>query len=91
MNGSVQVSHGNTAYAGMPGPVRFDPPVSLAADVRFPACPACGEGTVILFVCGRCGSRDGSPSFCCQESMLVRGVYVSLLPGMHAAQGCPLV
>ena len=91
MSETVQVSHANAAYAGMPGPVTFDPPVSLAADVTMPACPSCGEGTVFLFICGLCGSKDGSPSFCCQDSMLVRGAYVSVLGGAHSWLGCSLI
>ena len=84
------ISHANAAYAGLPGPVTFSPPVSLAADVDMPSCPCCGDGTVFLFVCGRCGSKDAAP-YCCQERMLVRGAYVSVLPGHHSWLGCALM
>jgi len=75
----------------IPPAARFDPPVSLAADVRMPACPACGAGTVFLWVCGLCGSTDGSPAYCCGESMLVRGAYVSMLGSAHSWLGCTLL
>lgn len=84
------VSHANAAYAGMPAPVTFDPPVSMAGDWTTPVCPCCGEGTVLLFTCGNCGSTDPGP-YCCQELPLVRGAYVSVLPGYHSWLGCALV
>ena len=85
-----KVAHANAAYAGMPAPVKFDPPVWLGADVRMPECPGCHEGTVFLKVCGRCGSAEDAPA-CCGEQMLIRGAFVSVLAGHHSWLGCPLI
>jgi hypothetical protein len=74
----------------MPAPVKFDPPVSLGSE-HMPSCPACGGGTRFLRVCGSCGSTDDSPAYCCGESMLVSGAFVSLLPGLHSWLGCHFV
>ena len=58
--------------------------------VTIPACPACGEGTVFLHVCVRCGSTDPGP-YCCGEFPSLRGAYVSVLAGEHAWSGCSLI
>jgi hypothetical protein len=86
----VKVSHASAEYAGMPAPVTFDPPMPVA-DAPVPACPACGEGTVFLWVCGRCGRTDTDGRPCCGQYPLVRGAYVSVLVGNHSWLGCPLI
>jgi len=80
---------GNQA-AALSAPVLSAPPVSLA-DARVPSCPSCGEGTVFLHACGTCGSTGGAADYCCGQSMLVRGAYVSTLTGQHSWLGCPLM
>ncbi len=77
------------ALAILPPSVTYDPPVPQDDhNVPMPSCPSCGEGTVILYVCGKCGNRDGSPDWCCSQRMHMRGAYVSLLPGNHSWLGC---
>lgn len=71
-----------------PAPVKFSPPVPLA-DAQVPHCPACGEGTVFICVCGKCGSPGAD--YCCGQYPLVSGAYVSELPGNHSWLGCALV
>jgi hypothetical protein len=78
------------AMAALSAPVKFDPPVPLA-DARVPACPACGEGTMFVHVCGKCGSTDDDNPYCCGQPMLIRGAYVSILAGAHSFLGCPLL
>lgn len=84
------VCHASAAYAGLPGPVTFDPPVAFA-DAKVPSCPSCGEGTEFLLVCGKCGSTEPGPGYCCGRPMLVRGAYVSVLPCSHSWLGCAIV
>jgi len=77
-----------------PASLKFDPPLApatpLPKGVEIPACPSCGDGTVFLLVCGKCGNLDPSP-VCCGEYPSLRGAYVSVLPGEHSWLGCPLV
>jgi hypothetical protein len=76
-----------------PAPVVFDPPLPpgemVPSGVTLPVCPACGEGTVFVNVCGRCGSNDPGP-YCCGEYPSSSGAYLSVLPGEHSWLGCPL-
>ena len=77
-----------------PAPVSFDPPLKpcdpLPYGVTIPACPGCGDGTVFINVCGKCGSTDPG-NLCCDEYPSLKGAYGSVLAGQHSWLGCAVV
>jgi hypothetical protein len=82
---AILTADAKPATLTMPPAVTFDPPVSATDfSVTLPACPCCGDGTVLIKKCANCGTAErGGCGWCCDRPMGIGAAYVSLLPGMH--------